>query len=92
MAFKMPFRMPYIAGTTYDPGKQLYSPGETCTPYGSFYGPIPWPNAVPTVNCWSQSFAGVARAQPVQQDNNRVAPLPADYWFISGFVGKSKGG
>lgn len=83
--------MPYIAGTVYNPGSQLYSPGETSTPYGSFYHPIPWPNAVQSINLFAPSFSGVARAQPIQQDNNRVAPLPADYWFISGFVGKSKG-
>lgn len=86
----LPFRMPYIAGANYSPGPQPNAPGESVTPYGTFFGAIPWPNVVGTISALA-NFPGAARDYPVGISNNAVAFLPSEFLFIGGFAGKSKG-
>lgn len=88
--FAIPFRMPNIQGRRYAPGPQPNSPGESCSPYGTYYHAVPWPNAVGTVGALA-NFAGVARGQPIGIVNNAVATLPTENLFIGGFVAKSRG-
>lgn len=81
---------PQLQGRNYDPGIQIYSPGESAYPNRAYPHPIPWPNAVPTLNVLL-TFSGVARDQPIQAENNRYSTLPEKWLYIAGFIGKSKG-
>lgn len=84
------FFFPHIASLQYNPGKQIYSPGETCTPIPQHFAPTPWPNVVPTINALA-SHAGVARERGTQIDNNSTAELPSNYLFLAGIIEKSQG-
>ena len=87
------FRVPEITGKQYAPGWQPNSPGNSSTPGwngGTVFEQIPWPNVVPTLNALA-SDPGTARQRAIQSDVNRYAPLPENFLFIAGFVGKSQG-
>lgn len=86
----LPLLYPYIAGKKYAPGRQPNAPGESCLPYGSFFQKIPWPTQTGLINALS-SFAGVPRDMPIAPVNNATTVLPANYLYIDGFVGKSRG-
>lgn len=86
------FFMPNIQPRHYDPGRQPYNPGESQIDYigNGRYRSIPWPNAVPVLHVLS-SNPGIPRDRALQIDNNSYSYLPANWLFISGFVGKSRG-
>jgi len=84
------FRMPNIQGKRYDPGRQPYNPGESQAGNGPHFSPLPWPNIVPSLVALA-NHPGVPRAQALQITNNSTAPAPANYLFLAGFAGKSRG-
>lgn len=87
----VPFMVPYIAGQFYRPGRQPNNPGESqIDTYDPHFGPIPWPNAVPSLVALA-STPGVPRARALGIVNNAVAPDPTNYMFLGGVVGKSLG-
>lgn len=52
--------------------------------------PIPWPNAVPTINALAND-PGTPRERAIIPVINRYALLPTNDLFIGGIVGKSQG-
>lgn len=86
----LPFRMPNILGRVFNTGPQPFAPGETATPYGTYYHGIPWPNPVATINALA-NFAGLPRDVPVGVINNAQAPYPHNYLYFEGYTGKSRG-
>jgi len=87
------FNLPDNSGKQYAPGWQPNSPGNSSTPGwsgGMDFMPVPWPNAVPTLNALAND-PGTPRNRAILPDINRYAFIPADYLFIGGFVGKSQG-
>lgn len=87
----LPFRVPYVTPLVYDPGPQPFDPGESVRLYGGKPFTLqPWPNSVQTINTLL-STPGIARMRAPVAVNNQYSNDPANYLFISGFVGKSKG-
>lgn len=87
------FQAPVLNTPAYNPGKQVYSPGETAglgwMPQ-NYFNPVPWPSMVPTLNCMG-GFFGFARQNPTPVVNNKWAPLFNNNMFIGDVVGKSQG-
>lgn len=90
----VPFNVPYIANMfAFDPGQQPYDPGQSYTASKARQTPFtlkPWPNAVGSLNALLSSPGAPRARAPVAQVNN-WSPNPANYLFIAGFSGKSKG-
>jgi len=79
------FHSPFLPAQAYNPGKQLYDPGESFQPQlgGLVMNPVPCAAMVPTLNCM-QSFYGIPRLNPTPVINNRFAPLFNNNMFIGG--------
>lgn len=88
------FNIPNPASLAYDPGPQPYSPGESEMPWaghmGMQFSAMPWPGAVPVLHVLANN-SGTPRDRAIIPVVNRYSPLPADYMYIGGFAGKSKG-
>lgn len=86
------FLIPHINASRYLPGRQPNNPGESQIDFigNGRYRSIPWPNPVPVLRVLA-SNAGTPRDRALQIDNNSYASLPANYLFIAGFAGKSRG-
>jgi len=87
------FNLPDNSGKVYAPGWQPNNPGDSSTPGwtgGMNFMPVPWPNAVPSINALAND-PGTARTRAILPDINRYAFLPTNDLFIGGFVGKSQG-
>jgi len=84
-------RVPYFSGKTYDPGTQIYIPGESfLATSGPAYDIKPWPSMCAAVlNLWS--YGGVPTAQPVAPTVPPLSAFPNNYLYIAGFTAKSKG-
>ena len=89
---KLPFFMPNIRGKKYAPGNQVYDPGESHVMGAQIprFKAQPWPNAVPSLVALA-NHPGIPRARALQIDNNSEAVLPANWLYLSGFAGKSRG-
>jgi hypothetical protein len=86
----IPFNMPNIQGHVYDPGMQPYSPGVSSAAFFPARPIVPWPRAVDTLHTLA-SHPGTPRSRALIPDVNQYGPLPANYLFLGGVVGKSKG-
>lgn len=91
----MLFNIPNIVGRQYAPGPQPNSPGNSTMVWaGSFIGarnsPMPWPTVVQNINLLIGN-PGTARVRAPLPVVNRYSPLPQNYLFIGGMVGKTQG-
>lgn len=90
----IPFFIPYVANQFFpDPGQQPLNPGVSVSRSKAFQSPFtlkPWPNLVPSLNALMSS-AGTPRLRAPTALVNNWSPVPANYLFIAGFSGKSKG-
>lgn len=84
------FRSPSIPTQAYNPGQQIYDPGQSFQPQlgGLIMNPVPCASMVPTLNCMT-SFYGFPRQNPVPVVNNRWAPLFNNNMFLGGVIAKS---
>lgn len=88
------FRIPNLANQfVLDPGPQPYNPGQSDSVARARLTPYtvkPWPIVVGTINALMSS-PGIPRARAPVPVVNNYGPNPANYLFIGGFSGKSKG-
>lgn len=87
----IPFHIPNLIGNVYTPGNQPNNPGEPTAHWiVERFNLIPWPRVVGTVNALASNFGTPHMRAPVPVVN-RYSPLPENYLFIAGIVGKSQG-
>lgn len=86
------FNIPNPASLAYIPGPQPFDPGNSVYQYTGSRADArhPWPPLVPSLLALANN-AGHPRDRAIVAVNNRESPRPENYFFISGFVGKSKG-
>lgn len=90
----IPFSFPNLANQfVLDPGHQPYNPGQSDSVAKARLSPFtlkPWPNVVRTINALLSS-PGTPHMRGATALVNNWSPVPANYLFIAGFSGKSKG-
>ena len=90
----IPLHVPYLANQfVLDPGPQPLNPGRSNSVWRREQTPYtvkPWPNVVGTISALLSS-PGMARTRAPVPVVNNYGPNPANYLFIGGFAGKSKG-
>lgn len=84
------FNVPLYYPDRYVTGPQPFNPGEPNSSWVNEPRSIWWPNVVGVLNVIIGN-PGTPRGYPISPLITGIAPLPSDYLYMRGFVGKSLG-
>lgn len=84
----VPFHVPNIHGTRYNPGNPVNSPGEPYAGPQMGFQLVGWPQMVQTFGNLS-SNPGIPRMRAAPPVVNRYGPLPFNVMFLGGVLQKT---